>query len=172
MRAHEFLGIKKHRPTREGARPRRGHQPVPRYKHQAVEENLNPSRAIIQSWLKKTNIDSILSINDIEGLIKHHITPNGEIDVNGFSEEGASLIPWTERWGAYDEFVANFEELANSLNSPEQLDELDFMGMSPCTKDCSGHEAGYKWSKARGGVSTASQSDSFNRGAEIARAGY
>ena len=54
----------------------------------------------------------------------------------------------------------------------EQLDELDFMGMSPCTKDCSGHEAGYKWSKARGGVSTASQSDSFNRGAEIAKAGY
>jgi hypothetical protein len=54
----------------------------------------------------------------------------------------------------------------------EQLDELDFMGMSPCTKDCSGHQAGYAWSKARGGVSTASQSDSFNRGAEIAKAGY
>ena len=92
MRAHEFLGIKKHRPTREGARPRRGHKPVQRYR------------------------------------------------------------------------AVNSEE--------EQLDELDFMGMSPCTKDCSGHEAGYKWSKARGGVSTASQSDSFNRGAEIARAGY
>ena len=54
----------------------------------------------------------------------------------------------------------------------EQLDELDFMGMSPCTKDCSGHQAGYAWSKARGGVSTASPSDSFNRGAEIAKAGY
>ena len=54
----------------------------------------------------------------------------------------------------------------------EQLDELMFMGMSPCTKDCSGHRAGYRWSKARGGVSTASQSNSFNKGAEIARAGY
>ena len=54
----------------------------------------------------------------------------------------------------------------------EQLDELTFMGMSPCTKDCSGHRAGYRWSKARGGVSTASQSNSFNKGAEIARAGY
>jgi hypothetical protein len=54
----------------------------------------------------------------------------------------------------------------------EQLDELMFMGMSPCTKDCSGHRAGYKWSKARGGVSTASWSNSFNKGAEIARAGY
>jgi hypothetical protein len=54
----------------------------------------------------------------------------------------------------------------------EQLDELTFMGMSPCTKDCSGHRAGYKWSKARGGVSTASWSNSFNKGAEIAKAGY
>ena len=54
----------------------------------------------------------------------------------------------------------------------EQLDELMFMGMSPCTKDCSGHRAGYRWSKARGGVSTASWSNSFNKGAEIARAGY
>jgi hypothetical protein len=54
----------------------------------------------------------------------------------------------------------------------EQLDELMFMGMSPCTKDCSGHRAGYRWSKARGGVSTASWSNSFNKGAEIAKAGY
>jgi hypothetical protein len=54
----------------------------------------------------------------------------------------------------------------------EQLDELTFMGMSPCTKDCSGHRAGYRWSKARGGVSTASWSNSFNKGAEIAKAGY
>ena len=54
----------------------------------------------------------------------------------------------------------------------EQLDELMFMNMSPCKTDCSGHRAGYKWSKERGGVSAASWSDSFNRGAEIARAGY
>ena len=92
MRAHEFLGTEGRRATREGQRPRRGHNPVPRYKHVPAEE--------------------------------------------------------------------------------EQLDELDFMGMSPCTKDCSGHQAGYKWSKDRGGISTASQSDSFNRGAEIAKAGY
>ena len=64
--------------------------------------------------------------------------------------------------------INNFESVAEE----EQLDELTFMGMSPCTKDCSGHRAGYKWSKARGGVSTASQSNSFNKGAEIAKAGY
>ena len=58
------------------------------------------------------------------------------------------------------------------IKGQEQLRELTFMGMSPCTKDCSGHRAGYQWSKARGGVSTASWSDSFNRGAEIAKAGY
>lgn len=59
-----------------------------------------------------------------------------------------------------------------SNNDDQQLDELMFMGMSPCKTDCSGHRAGYKWSKDRGGVSTASWSDSFNRGAEIAKAGY
>ena len=53
----------------------------------------------------------------------------------------------------------------------DDLNELNFLG-SPCTKDCSGHRAGYRWSKARGGVSTASQSNSFNKGAEIAKAGY
>lgn len=54
----------------------------------------------------------------------------------------------------------------------QQLDELMFMGMSPCTKDCSGHAAGYQWSKDRGGVHSASWSDSFNRGAAIAAGGY
>lgn len=58
------------------------------------------------------------------------------------------------------------------LNEVEQLEELSFMGMSQCTKDCSGHRAGYEWSKARGGQNTASWSDSFNRGAAIAAAGY
>jgi hypothetical protein len=55
---------------------------------------------------------------------------------------------------------------------PEQLEELTFMGMSQCTKDCSGHRAGYAWSKARGGATAASWSPSFNRGADIASQGY
>ena len=63
------------------------------------------------------------------------------------------------------EFVTEKKRM-NNMPAPT------FMGMSPCTKDCSGHRAGYRWSKARGGVSTASQSNSFNKGAEIARAGY
>lgn len=58
------------------------------------------------------------------------------------------------------------------IKGAEQLRELTFMGMSQCTKDCSGHQAGYNWSKQRGGVSAASWSPSFNKGAEIASQGY
>jgi len=59
---------------------------------------------------------------------------------------------------------------ATFLEPTQQLDELSFLG-SPCTKDCSGHRAGYKWSKDRGKVHAASWSDSFNRGAALAVAG-
>jgi hypothetical protein len=53
----------------------------------------------------------------------------------------------------------------------EQLDELTFLG-SECTKDCSGHRAGYAWSQARGGVDGMSPwSPSFNKGAALAKAG-
>lgn len=53
----------------------------------------------------------------------------------------------------------------------EQLDELSFLG-SECTKDCSGHRAGYNWSKVQGGVDGMSPwSPSFNKGAALAKAG-
>jgi hypothetical protein len=53
----------------------------------------------------------------------------------------------------------------------QQLDELSFLG-SECTKDCSGHRAGYNWSKAQGGVDGMSPwSPSFNKGAALAKAG-
>jgi pyrimidine deaminase RibD-like protein len=53
----------------------------------------------------------------------------------------------------------------------ESLNELSFLG-SPCTKDCSGHRAGYEWSRARGGVTgTSPFSPSFNNGANLAAAG-
>lgn len=51
----------------------------------------------------------------------------------------------------------------------EQLNELSFMG-SQCTKDCSGHRAGYEWYKRRG-YEPASWSRSFNNGAAIAASG-
>lgn len=52
----------------------------------------------------------------------------------------------------------------------EQLDELSFLG-SECTKDCSGHRAGYEWSKRRGLRQANSWSPSFNKGAGLAAAG-
>jgi pyrimidine deaminase RibD-like protein len=53
----------------------------------------------------------------------------------------------------------------------DELNELNFLG-SPCTKDCSGHRAGYYWSQARAGAKIPnSWSQSFNNGAELQRAG-
>ena len=53
----------------------------------------------------------------------------------------------------------------------EQLKELSFLG-SQCTKDCSGHRAGYDWSKRNGLSSgTSPYSPSFNKGAALAVAG-
>jgi hypothetical protein len=57
----------------------------------------------------------------------------------------------------------NFEE-------DQQLDELNFLG-SECTKDCSGHRAGYEWSKRKGLRQANSWSPSFNKGAGLAVAG-
>ena len=53
----------------------------------------------------------------------------------------------------------------------EQIDELSFLG-SPCTKDCSGHRAGYEWSRKKGGVDAASWSRSFNNGAALYKNGF
>jgi pyrimidine deaminase RibD-like protein len=49
----------------------------------------------------------------------------------------------------------------------EKLDELSFLG-SPCTKDCSGHRAGYAWSQSKGGrVAQSPWSPSFNNGSQL-----
>ena len=52
----------------------------------------------------------------------------------------------------------------------KKVNELSFLG-STCTVDCSGHRAGYKWSKERGGVDANSWSPSFNKGARLAKDG-
>lgn len=64
-----------------------------------------------------------------------------------------------------------FSEFNNThthiVESNGQLQELSFHG-SKCTKDCSGHRAGYKWSLDRGGVENpASNSQSFINGSNI-----
>lgn len=49
----------------------------------------------------------------------------------------------------------------------ELLTELKFQG-SQCTKDCSGHAAGYQWSMKNGGKTTVTPSSSFDNGTKIA----
>ena len=49
----------------------------------------------------------------------------------------------------------------------DDLNELNFLG-SPCTKDCSGHRAGYAWSQSKGGrLGNSPFSPSFNNGAKL-----
>jgi hypothetical protein len=52
----------------------------------------------------------------------------------------------------------------------QQINELKFLG-SECTKDCSGHRAGYAWSQRKGGQVPNSWSPSFNKGAALQAAG-
>jgi hypothetical protein len=61
-------------------------------------------------------------------------------------------------------------EFVRKKKPQQELDELSFLG-SPCTKDCSGHRAGYAWSKARGNRNALSHSNSFNNGARLAAQG-
>jgi hypothetical protein len=70
----------------------------------------------------------------------------------------------------YDSNVPVFRLPADSDLNEQQLTELDFMG-SECTKDCSGHRAGYAWSVRKGRVPAQSWSPSFNKGAALAWSG-
>jgi hypothetical protein len=54
------------------------------------------------------------------------------------------------------------------MRANEFITELIFMG-SPCTKDCSGHKAGYAWGKLNGFKTAGSYSPSFNKGDYIAK---
>ena len=61
------------------------------------------------------------------------------------------------------------KKFAATFLDEENLNELMFRG-SQCTKDCSGHRAGFDWSTARGGRDANSPwSPSFNKGAAIAK---
>lgn len=48
----------------------------------------------------------------------------------------------------------------------EIINELTFGG-SRCTKDCSGHKAGYRWALRKNANSANSKSPSFNAGVKI-----
>lgn len=63
-----------------------------------------------------------------------------------------------------------FSQRAHCAGRKKKVNELNFLG-SQCTKDCSGHRAGYEWSRRKGGQVPNSWSPSFNKGAALQKAG-
>lgn len=70
---------------------------------------------------------------------------------------------------SYPHGVLKYIRRAKKHQSQEKIDELTFKG-SQCTKDCSGHRAGYEWYRRKQRTPN-SWSQSFNNGAAIAAAG-
>jgi hypothetical protein len=71
----------------------------------------------------------------------------------------------------YDSDVPVFQLPSSNDVNEQQLDELTFLG-SECTKDCSGHRAGYEWSARKGNrPGNSPYSPSFNKGANLRAAG-
>jgi hypothetical protein len=54
------------------------------------------------------------------------------------------------------------------MRAQEFITELKYFLGSPCTKDCSGHQAGYNWGK-QNNQQAATPSPSFNNGTQIAK---
>jgi hypothetical protein len=79
-------------------------------------------------------------------------------------------VLYSGTWDLTDPETDYRRSMAIGVKGREPLRELQFLG-STCTKDCSGHRAGYNWSKRKGLVHAASWSPSFNKGAALAVAG-
>ena len=79
-------------------------------------------------------------------------------------------VLYSGTWDLTDPETDYQRSMAIGVKGREPLRELQFLG-STCTKDCSGHRAGYNWSKRKGLVHAASWSPSFNKGAALAVAG-
>ena len=105
-------------------------------------------------------------------------------DVEKFNPESRAKLydrlvqRYSRAWG-YRAFRADtgsivryeLSRIAKGVAEEEQLDELSFLG-SECTKDCSGHRAGYDWSKRKGlRQANSLYSPSFNKGSALAVAG-
>jgi len=80
-------------------------------------------------------------------------------------------VLYSGTWDLEDPETEYQRSMVIGIKGREQLSELQFLG-STCTKDCSGHRAGYNWSKRKGLVQANSPwSPSFNKGAALAVAG-
>jgi hypothetical protein len=103
---------------------------------------------------------------------------NANLDVDGvlgpLTQKSINRFMPQARPGAADDpsrtTAVQGKKLKTDSMEEEHLDELSFLG-SECTKDCSGHRAGYDWSKRKGLRQANSWSPSFNKGAGLAVAG-
>jgi hypothetical protein len=101
----------------------------------------------------------------------HKLTPGTKIWATD-PATGVSLGLRKISDGLRFQFKTVVKDRTYDSETPEvQLNELMFKG-SVCTKDCSGHTAGYNWSQRKGGVDAASWSPSFNKGAWLYKNGY
>jgi hypothetical protein len=103
---------------------------------------------------------------------------NANLDVDGvlgpLTQKSINRFMPSARPGGADEpnktTAVQGKKIKTNSMAEEQLDELSFLG-SECTTDCSGHRAGYDWSKRKGLRQANSWSPSFNKGAGLAVAG-
>ena len=101
--------------------------------------------------------------------------PDGAEHTYQSPEELLEMYPlesvlYSGTWDLEDPETPYRRSMVIGVKGREQLKELQFLG-STCTKDCSGHRAGYNWSKRKGLAHAASWSPSFNKGAALAVAG-
>ncbi len=71
---------------------------------------------------------------------------------------------------ALDSAFASIRSAWDSMDAQHASSVPNFKG-SVCTKDCSGHRAGYEWSKNHNGAMPKSRSMSFEKGAALHRKG-
>jgi hypothetical protein len=123
---------------------------------------------------KKFDLDSAAAVNE-HGFIAQELQKiMPELVTEGKDEDKLLSINYTAIIPVLTKAIQEQQVLIEANQTTiqkqqEQIDELTFQG-SECTMDCSGHRAGYEWSKRRGGLEPASWSPSFNKGAAIHRA--
>jgi hypothetical protein len=102
------------------------------------------------------------SVEDLEKVLKK---PTGYDAIDHMMQSIARKYKITPK-KLHDLFVEKHGTIPDKWTK-QHLDELQFLG-SQCTKDCSGHRAGYAWSQSRGGkVAQSPFSPSFNSGSQL-----
>jgi hypothetical protein len=111
------------------------------------------------------NPDRITVASQGKGYIVYHSFNRDAYTARGVGEWKGQIQPeWFYSLADAEDHAEM--EIAGHDEHYGKIDELTFKG-STCTKDCSGHEAGYNWYQRKGRVPN-SHSKSFNKGADIA----